>query len=140
MMHYFLERQPEDVRRRAADGKLAGPEFVGQGCTYSVGSDSYGYYVAEVVKPGRLVALVPAEARYVTSWEAGDMTSAMPVDKILKSSVARPAGPNPEFDYIMRYGKNWYWCQAANGEIRRLRGNRARLSWNGSFSYRDPSF
>ena len=140
MTHYFLENQTEDVRKRASEGKLTGPEFVGQGCTYRVGSDSYGYYVAEILKPGKLVALVQSDDEWVTSWMNGDMTCTMPTDKLVKDVVAGSNGPNPCFEYIMRYGKSWYRCEIIGGEIVRRRGDHAGLSWNGSFSYRDPSF
>ena len=140
MIHYFLENQVEDVRKRALERKLTGPEFVGQGCTRRVGSDSYGYYVAEILKPGKLVALIMADDEYVTSWMDGDMTCTMPTDKLVKNAAAGPNGPNPYFDYIMRYGKSWYRCQIINGKIARQRRSHAGLSWNGAFSYRDPSF
>lgn len=140
MIHYFLENQVEDVRKRALEGKLTGPEFVGQGCTRRVGSDSYGYYVAEILKPGKLVALIMADDEYVTSWTDGDMICTMPTDQLVKNAVAGPNGPNPYFDYIMRYGKSWYGCQIINGKIVRLHRNHVWLSWNGAFSYRDPSF
>ena len=140
MIHYFLENQAEDVRKRALERKLTGPEFVGQGCTYRVGSDSYGYYVAEILKPGKLVALVQSDDEWVTSWMDGDMTCTMPTDKLVKNAVAGFNGPNPDFDYFMRYGKGWYRCQIIDGKIVRQRRNRVGLSWNGAFSYRDPSF
>ena len=140
MTHYFLENQTEDVRKRASEGKLTGPEFVGQGCTRRVGSDSYGYYVAEILKPGKLVALIMADDEYITSWTAGDMICTMPTDKLVKNAVAGFNGLNPDFDYFMRYGKGWYRCQIIDGKIVRQRRNRVGLSWNGAFSYRDPSF
>ena len=139
MMHYFLENQVEDVRKRALEGKLTGPEFVGQGCTYRVGSDSYGYYVVEILKPGRLVALISADEKYITSWTDGNMICMMPTDKVLKNAVVC-SHPNSNFSYIMKYGKHWYRCDIINGEIIRRHGDYAGLSWNGSFSYRDPSF
>lgn len=138
MTHYFLENQVEDVRKRASDGKLAGPEFVGQGCTYRVGSDSYGYYVVEILKPARLVALIRADDEFITSWTDGSMKCSMPTDSAVKGAVSGPA-PCRDFDYIMRYGKDWYWCDIVDGKIIRRRGSHARLSWNGAFSYRDPS-
>ena len=140
MTHYFLENQAEDIQKRALEGKLTGPEFVGQGCTYRVGSDSYGYYVAEILKPGKLVALVQSDDEWVTSWMNGDMICTMPTDKLVKNAVAGSNRPNPCFEYIMRYGKSWYRCEIIDGKIVRQHRNHAELSWNGSFSYRDPSF
>lgn len=139
MIHYFLENQSEDVRKRASEGKLTGPEFVGQGCTYRVGSDSYGYYVAEILKPGKLVAIVQSDDEWVTSWMDGHITCSMPVDKLVKNAVAGSNRPNSCFDYIMRYGKSWYKCEIIDGKIVRQHRNHAGLSWNGVFSYRDPS-
>lgn len=139
MIHYFLENQPEGARKRANEKKLSGPEFVGQGCTYRSGSDLFGYYVAEILKPNRLVALVQSDDEWVTSWMDGDMTCSMPADAIIKSAAAGPA-PSREFDYIMRYGKKWYWCDVIDGKIVKRRGDHVGLSWNGAFSYRDSSF
>lgn len=138
MTHYFLENQPEDMQKRALDGKLSGPEFVGQGCTYRVGSDSYGYYVAEILKPGKLVAIVQSDDEWVTSWMDGYMTCSMPTDKLVKSAAA--AQPAESCEYVMRYGKNWYKCDVIDGKIIRRRGDRIGLSWNGAFSYRSSSF
>ena len=138
MTHYFLENQPEDTQKRALDGKLSGPEFVGQGCTYRVGSDSYGYFIAEIIKPGRLIAIVQSDDEWVTSWMDGHMTCSMPTDKLVKSAAA--AQPAESCEYVMRYGKNWYKCDVIDGKIIRRCGDRIGLSWNGAFSYRNPSF
>lgn len=126
------------MQKRALDGKLSGPEFVGQGCTYRVGSDSYGYYVAEILKPGKLVAIVQSDDEWVTSWMDGYMTCSMPTDKLVKSAAA--AQPAESCEYVMRYGKNWYKCDVIDGKIIRRRGDRIGLSWNGAFSYRSSSF
>lgn len=139
MVHYFLENQPEDVRKRAKEHRLSGPEFVGQGCTKRCGSDSYGYYVAEILKPGRLAALVDAECEWVSDWTNGSMTCSMPADLIVKHAAAG-SGPSRAFEYVMRYGEKWYWCNVTDGgEIVRMPGHKAGLSWNGAHSYRDPS-
>ena len=140
MTHYFLENQTEDVRKRALEGKLIGPEFVGQGCTHSVGSDSYGYYVAEILKSGRLVALVAADEKFEKSWTDGSMVSVMPTDVVVKHAVFEPGRLCRNYDYIMKYGKSWYWCDIVDGKIKRRNGSHARLSWNGVYGYRDPSF
>ena len=141
MIHCFLENQSDTVKAVAKAGKLAGPEFVGQGCTQRVGSDSYGYYVAEILKPGRLVALVRAEDEFVNGWAAGDMTCSMPTDVMVKQAAIGGNAASKYFDYVEKYGKKWYWCDVdPYGKIIRRRGNHAWLSWNGAFSYRDPSF
>ena len=117
---------------------MTGPEFVGQGCTYRIGSDSYGYYVAEILKPGKLVAIVQSDDEWVTSWMDGYMTCSMPTGKLVKSAAA--AQPAESCEYVMRYGKNWYKCDVIDGKIIRRHGDRIGLSWNGAFSYRSPSF
>jgi len=139
-MHYFLENQSEEIRQKAEKREFTGPEFVGQGCTQQVGSDSYGYFVIEIIKPGRLAGLVRADSAFIGSWTEGSMTSKLPADAVFKTMASEPAGPHSEFDYIGRYGKNWYWCDVIDGKIRRRRGSHARLSFNGAYSYRDPSF
>lgn len=122
------------------EGKLSGPEFVGQGCTHRAGSDSYGYFVAEIIKPGKLVALVESDDEWVTSWTDGSMTCSMPTDRLVKSAVAAGSKPAEDREYVMRYGKKWYKCDVIDGKIVRRRGDGAGLSWNGAFSYRSPSF
>ena len=139
MIHYFLENQAEDIRKRALEGKLTGPEFIGQGCTYRAGSDSYGYYVAEIIKPGKLAAIVQSDDEWIMSWTDGHMTCSMPTDKLVKNAVTGSNGPNPYFEYIMRYGKKWYKCDIIDGKIVRRCRDHVGLSWNGAYSYRDPS-
>ena len=128
------------MKRLAAERRLEGPVFVGQGCTKRCGSDSYGFYVAEILKPGRLVALVDADEEFETSWADGNMKCEFPSATLLKAAAARPEGPCREFSYAMRYGRSWYWCDVKDGKVTRRPGDHARLSWNGAFSYRDPSF
>ena len=140
MTHYFLENQPEGVQKRAKEHRLSGPEFVGQGCTHNVRSDSYGYYVVEIVKPGRVVALVVAECEWAKSWMEGRMTCSMPTDLLLKHAVSGMKTSSC-FEYMVRYGRSWYWGERTpGGEIKRMPRDKACLSWNGAYSYRDPSF
>ena len=137
-MHYFLENQTEEIQKLAKERRLAGPVFVGQGCTQRCGSDSYGYFVAEILKPGRLVAIVCSESEFVNDWTDGSMTSRFPSETVVKASTS---GDKYAFDYIMKYGKSWYKCRVTQGgEIKRLPGVHCGLSWNGAFDYRDPSF
>lgn len=141
MIHYFLENQRPDIVDAAKAGNLKGPEFVGQGCTQSVGSDSYGYYVAEILEPGKLVALVAAESEYIVSWADGGMRCSMPVDAVIRETVSNGMKPSRVFEYIKKYGGKWYWCHvSADGKIKRRNGAHAWLGWNGAYSYRDPSF
>jgi hypothetical protein len=142
MMHYFIDQQPENIKKCINNKTLTGPEFIGQGCTERVGSDTYGYYVAEILKPNKIVALIAADAEYIKSWYDGSMECSLPTDKLLKYNIANPNKLNKNFYYIMRYGKNWYWCDIdiINSKIIRRHGAHATLSWNGAFSYRDPSF
>ena len=143
MCHCFLEEQTDEVKRLAAERGFNSPVFVGQGCTYSVGSDSYGYYVVDIPRPGRLAAVTDADCEWATDWCAGDMTSSFPAVNVLKW---RLAGSRPEdarlygIEYVMKYGRRWYWCDVEGGKITRRLGDHAGLSWNGAFSHRDPSF
>lgn len=140
MKHYFLENQSEEIKNKAIEHKFTGPEFVGQGCTQRVGSDSYGYYVVHIVVPGKIVGLAYAESKFITSWTDGHMSCSIKFDEVLKSFIKYGDKPNLDFIYIQKYGKKWYWCNVIDDKIIRSCGNCAYLSWNGAFSYRDPSF
>lgn len=140
MCHCFLEEQTDEVKKLAAERRLKGPVFVGQGCTRRSGSDSYGYYVAEIVEPGRIVGIVNADEDWISDWYAGDMNCRFPSAKILKWEADGRRGGYSPIEYIMRYGKSWYECErGADGKLRRMKGRHAGLSWNGAYSYRDPS-
>lgn len=127
-----------EIQAAAKEGQLNGPVFVGQGCTRRCGSDSYGYFVAEILKPGRLAAVVNADSEFINDWTDGSMTSEFPSETVMKANIS---GDRRAFEYIMKYGKGWYKCQVMpNGEIKRIPGAHCGLSFNGSYSYRDPSF
>lgn len=140
MRHFHLDGQPEEVKARAAADKLDGPEFVGQGCTHRCGSDSYGYYVAEIIRPGRLAALLAADE--IPEDDLGSFSTSFPAENAVE--LAAMGGTRRRYDpaeYVMRYGRHWYWCSVGEGgEIRRMPGRKVCLDWNGAYSYRDPSF
>lgn len=143
MVHHFLEEQPEKTRKLAAEGKLKGPVFVGQGCTKRCGSDSYGYYVAEIVEPNRLVGIVSADEEWVSDWFEGSMKCEFPSAAILKWKAMGSSDRDSPVQYVMRYGKSWYRCERGmDGKLHRLKGRYAHagLSWNGAHSYRNPAF
>ena len=140
MKHYFLENQPEYIKTAAQNYKLIGPEFVGQGCTEQCGSDSYGYYIVDILIPRKLVALVPAKSNFTVSYPDGHMTSEMPMDQILQNTVKYGNNICPDYDYIQRWGKKWYRCEIIHGQITRIKRSSIRLYWNGAHSYRDPHF
>lgn len=100
---------------------------VGIGATYSVGSDSYPYYVSEVLPKG-IYGLYAPNAQFEKSWTDGSMV----VDKFdptHKSSM-----------YIKRrYGK--WWEVTTNGKpIRQFTSKYQRLHFGKANAYRDPSF
>lgn len=104
-----------------------GPCFIGQGASYSVGSDCYGYYVTSLKKSesGKLVAgLVEAKERYKTTWEDGTMDCSMPDDKTPTK-------------WVTKFRGKWWFCNSA-GE--RYLGSKCTFKWNGAYGYRDPSF
>ena len=43
--HYNLDKLDSELQKLAAENKLTGPCFVGQGLSKQVGSDCYGYYI-----------------------------------------------------------------------------------------------
>lgn len=111
-----------------------GPEFLGQGWTHRVGSDSYGGYVVEIkeLPNGKTIyGLANADSVMETTWEEGTMTCTMPKGAIATS-------------WVIAYGKHkktglpkWWFCDA-NGA--RCLGRHCGFSWNGAYAYRDPSF
>lgn len=129
MLHYNVDKQTPEIQKQVADHTLAGPEFIGQGCSYSPWTDTYGYYIVSLSHDKRIVGLVHADSRYVTCWEAGDMTSKMPENQ------------TPS-EWAVKYGGKWYegMLNKATGKVVRIPGRHWNLRWNGCYNYRDPSF
>lgn len=123
------------LQRKIDAGELDGPMFVGQGLSYGIGSDCYGYYITAMKKVGRKVVwgITRAKTEVHVHWTEGtedcsiDMETAVPTEWI----VARGKWP--------KTGRPKWWYCDENGN-RFLPGRKARFRWNGAHSYRDPSF
>jgi hypothetical protein len=129
MEHYFDNLNPVEfaqvqfnLENRKAEDKI----FVGQGVTQPVGSDSYGYYVAEVFN-NKFIALVSADSRFINGWQDGSMECTRPEDWQNKKTWC----------YFKKYGKKWYY---ANAEGKRSPGIAIKMHFYGAHAYRDPSF
>jgi hypothetical protein len=129
MEHYFDSLNPvefaqvqSNLENRKAEDKI----FVGQGVTESVGSDSYGYYVAEVFN-NKFIALVYADTKFIKGWQDGSMECTRPDNWQDKKT----------WKYFKKYGKKWYY---ANAEGKRFPGRNIRIHFYGAHAYRDPSF
>ena len=129
MEHYFDSLNPVEfvqVKSNLENGKAEDKIFVGQGVTHSVGSDSYGYYVAKVFN-NKFIALVSSKSNYITEWYAGNMESTRS-DNWQDKNILH---------YFKKYGKKWYY---ANAEGKRDLGASIGLCFYGAHDYRDPSF
>lgn len=130
--HYFDSVDPikEEMLREEAKSKgFTEPKFVGQGCCHRSGSDRYGYYVAKIFN-SKLIAIVRSEDKMAVHWTDGSM------------NCRRPSNwQNAEcWIYLAKYGKRWYL--ASPKTLKRCVGTRNvfPLSFNGAYSYLDPSF
>ena len=101
----------------------------GTGATMSVGSDSYPYYVTEVL-PNGVIGLYKPSSHWDAShtWEGG-------------TQVVSPFDPHAKTEqYIKRrYGK--WWVVEANGRpISRFTSKWERLRFGHAVAYQNPSF
>ena len=98
---------------------------VGLGATYSVGSDSYPYYVSELLPKGVIGLYKPAshfpEGK---DWTYGSMD----VDPFDSN--------HPTETYIRRCYGHWWTCNKDGKKISRWH----RISFGHAYSYQDPSF
>ena len=99
----------------------------GVGATETVGSDSYPYYVSEVLPKG-IIGMYAPNSHFEKSWADGDMV-VDPFDE------KRPT----EFYIKRRYGK-WWTVKRDGTPVGRFTGRYVRLSFGHACSYRDPSF
>lgn len=101
----------------------------GTGATMHVGSDSYPWYVSEVL-PNSIIGMYAPKSWFDDKhpWESG-MQVVAPFD-----------AKHPSEIYIKRrYGK--WWKVSSNGKpISRFTSRYERLYFTGARSYRDPSF
>ena len=127
--HYNLDKLDSELQKLAAENKLTGPCFVGQGLSKQVGSDCYGYYIVNgkwYGKNNRFVwGIASAKQVMHSDWTEGTM------DCSIDMSNAKPDS------WITKYGKHWYFCDA-NGK--RYAGRKCSYYWNGAYGYQDPSF
>lgn len=103
--------------------------MVGVGATLSVGSDSYPYYVSEVLANG-IVGMYRPESHWDAShtWEGGSQVVSE-FDPSAKSTM-----------YIKRRYGRW-WVVEKNGKaINPFTSKWERLRFGQACSYQDPSF
>jgi hypothetical protein len=144
--HYNLEKQDPKIQQFAKEYKLPCPCFIGQGCSKSVGSDIYGFYVTSLskTKSGKpIVGLTSAKTKFAKSWADGDEECSLDIEH------AKPECYLTTFGHYAMTGNDKWWLAAKDGtrltskNYMKLGYNRhgiVQLSWNGCSSYRDPSF
>lgn len=96
---------------------------VGLGATYHCGSDSYPYYVSEVLPKG-VIGLYRPNSHFEKSWTDGHEI-VDPFDATKPSEV-----------YIRRTYGHWWVCDKQGKRIRRWHS----ISFGYASSYQDPSF
>lgn len=101
--------------------------IIGIGATYRVGSDSYPYYISEIL-PNGIYGLYSPKSHFKKSWTDGTMI-VDPFDTKQKSTM-----------YIKRYYGNWYEVDITGKRRRRLTTKYSHLNFGKACSYRDPSF
>ena len=101
---------------------------VGVGATMSVGSDSYPYYISEVL-PNGVIGLYSPNSHFEKSWTDGHEV----VDKF------DPAHKSEL--YIKRcYGKWWKTSRDGKTRISRFTSRWQRFDIGHAYAYSDPSF
>lgn len=144
MTHCFPDSIPKWLKDQADAGQLTGPEFVGQGLSRRVGSDSYGYFIVSISKTSKgkpLIGIADADAAMGPGgWVDGVQKCSLPNGK------SDPAECQPDF-YITTYGMQYspqhpaglpkWWMCDCNG-VRTSR--KVSYDWNGAYGYLDPSF
>ena len=99
----------------------------GVGATMSIGSDSYAYYVSEVLKNG-VVGLYSPRSSFEKSWTDG----VMKVDSFDISHAS-------DFYIKRRYGK-WWKCTKDGNPLQRWTSKYVHLTFGRAYAYQDPSF
>lgn len=100
----------------------------GMSASYSVGSDSYGYWISNVDYDRFIIECYRPNAKFAISWQDGDMT-ADPFDPTQK--------PNVKFMY--KYGR-WYEYNERTNCWNKMYSKRLLIDNNPPRIYRDPSF
>lgn len=97
--------------------------YVGLGATYHIGSDSYPYYVSEVL-PNGVIGLYSPDSHFEKSWTDGSRI----VDKFDPEQ--------PTKIYIKRSYGHWWECTKDGKRIRRWHS----ICFGYASAYQDPSF
>jgi hypothetical protein len=100
---------------------------VGLGVTESVGSDSYPYYVSEMLPKG-VIGLCRPRTTFRTGWTEGTL-DVEPFDVSMKTVF-----------YIKRRYGNWWKVTPEGKPICRYSGRYHHISFGHAYGYRDPSF
>lgn len=133
--HYNVETLSPSTQKMVKEGKLLGPEFVGQGCTHGCGSDRYGYYILEIkttAKGKPLIGLAQAKTVMHGEWTEGTE------DCSIDLATAKPTAWITPFGNNVRTGRpQWYFCDKDGN---RFKGEKCHYGFNGAYAYRDPSF
>ena len=96
---------------------------VGLGATYHCGSDSYPYYVSEVLPKG-VIGMYRPNSNFEKDWTDGHKV----VDKF---------DPNHETEtYIRRFYGHWWTCTKEGKRIQRWHD----ITFGHACAYTDPSF
>jgi hypothetical protein len=100
----------------------------GMSASYSVGSDSYGYWISKVDYKNGIIACYSPDAKFTIDWQDGDMT-------------AEPFDPThvPDIQLKYRYGC-WYEYHRPTDSWNRTYFKNLHISKDSPRIYRDPSF
>lgn len=133
--HYNVDNLPVEIQTLVNTDRIVEPTFVGQGCRESVGSDLYGFYIITMstLKNGKpLIGIAQAKTVMHSDFADGsedcsiDMNTAKP-DRWVTTRGFDPRTCCPQ----------WWYCDE-NGV--RFKQQKSKLSWNGAYAWRSPSF
>ena len=105
-------------------GKIA----PGMSASYSVGSDSYGYWISKVDYERGIIECYSPDSKFTNSWQDGNMT-AEPFDPSRE--------PNTKFMY--KYGR-WYEYHKSINSWGKMYSKWLHIDDKPPRIYRDPSF
>jgi hypothetical protein len=105
-------------------GKIA----PGMSASYSVGSDSYGYWISKVDYEKGIIECYTPNSKFTIGWEDGDMT-------------ADPFDPNkkPDTKLMYKYGR-WYEYVKSTNSWEKMYSKLLHIDDKPPRIYRDPSF
>lgn len=114
------------LHRKKTKSEMFENVVVGKAMSEQVGSDSYGYWIAEADETTGIVGLYRPESRFTKCWQDGSMT-AEPFDPKQKANL-----------YYIAYRGNWYAYDKAT-KARSCYKTRLYVT-DVPRCYRDPSF